>query len=94
MALVNEGARILMDGTARSCDDIDTVWRYGYGFPAARSGPMAYAASLDRTALLARLRELQHEDPAFWNAAVVEKALALQTVTSPKLAGASATERR
>ncbi len=75
LALVNEGARILTDGIARAPTDVDAVWRYGYGFPAARGGPMAYAASLDRPALLARLRSLEQEDPAFWNTGVVEGAL-------------------
>lgn len=75
LALINEGARIVADGTVRSASDIDTVWRYGYGFPAARNGPMAYAASLDPSSLLVRLRELEREDPAFWNAGIVERAL-------------------
>jgi len=76
LALVNEGARILEEGIARGPGDVDSVWRYGYGFPAARGGPMAYGASLDRPALLARLRSLEREDPAFWNAGVVERVLA------------------
>ncbi|MBC5801415.1 MAG: 3-hydroxyacyl-CoA dehydrogenase [Candidatus Eremiobacteraeota bacterium] len=75
LALINEGARILAEGIARRPADIDAVWRYGYGFPAARGGPMAYAASLDRGELLSRLRVFEQSDPAFWNAAVVERAL-------------------
>ncbi len=75
LALVNEGARILEAGIAASAEDIDRVWRYGYGFPAARGGPMAYAATLDRKALSARLQELEKEDAAFWDAGVVERRL-------------------
>src|SRR5690606_40505063 len=46
LALVNEGARILDEGFAESAEDIDRVYRFGYGFPAERGGPMAYADSL------------------------------------------------
>jgi 3-hydroxyacyl-CoA dehydrogenase len=41
-ALVAEGARILDEGIAASPDDIDAIWVNGYGFPAARGGPMKY----------------------------------------------------
>lgn len=45
-ALVNEGARILDEGIAQRAGDIDVVYVYGYGFPAARGGPMHYADAL------------------------------------------------
>ncbi|TQV83997.1 3-hydroxyacyl-CoA dehydrogenase [Exilibacterium tricleocarpae] len=45
-ALVNEGAKILEEGIAQRAGDIDVVYVYGYGFPAARGGPMHYADSL------------------------------------------------
>jgi 3-hydroxyacyl-CoA dehydrogenase len=41
-ALVKEGEKILAEGIAASAADIDTVYLTGYGFPAARGGPMAY----------------------------------------------------
>jgi 3-hydroxyacyl-CoA dehydrogenase len=41
--MINEGARILAEGTARRSGDIDVIWVYGYGFPAHRGGPMHYA---------------------------------------------------
>jgi 3-hydroxyacyl-CoA dehydrogenase len=47
-ALVNEGARIVEDGSAERASDIDVVYVNGYGFPAWRGGPMFYA---DRTGL-------------------------------------------
>ena len=40
LALVNEGATILEEGMAESSADIDTVYLYGYGFPAEVGGPM------------------------------------------------------
>jgi 3-hydroxyacyl-CoA dehydrogenase len=59
-ALVNEGARIVEDGSAERASDVDVVYANGYGFPAWRGGPMFYAdrAGLariaDRVAAFAR----------------------------------------
>jgi len=47
-ALINEGARIVEDGSAQRASDIDVIYANGYGFPAWRGGPMFYA---DRTGL-------------------------------------------
>jgi 3-hydroxyacyl-CoA dehydrogenase len=49
-SLVNEGANILAEGIASKASDIDVVYLNGYGFPAARGGPMYYAdtVGLDR----------------------------------------------
>jgi 3-hydroxyacyl-CoA dehydrogenase len=43
LALVNEGAKLLAERIAQRASDIDVVYRTGYGFPAARGGPMYYA---------------------------------------------------
>ncbi len=45
-ALVNEGARILDEGIALRASDIDVVYLTGYGFPAAKGGPMFYAQTV------------------------------------------------
>jgi 3-hydroxyacyl-CoA dehydrogenase len=66
LALYREGERILIDGIAASAGDIDAVWRHGYGFPASRGGPMAYARSLDQAELARTLDALTQRDPAFW----------------------------
>lgn len=42
-ALINEGAKILSEGMAYRCVDVDMVWLHGYGFPKERGGPMFYA---------------------------------------------------
>lgn len=42
--LTNEGAKILDEGIAQRSGDIDTIYIYGYGFPAYRGGPMQYAS--------------------------------------------------
>jgi 3-hydroxyacyl-CoA dehydrogenase len=65
-ALVDEGARILGEGIAASAADIDTIWTNGYGFPKARGGPMAYAASVGLPDVLAAIRGYSEIDPAFW----------------------------
>lgn len=43
LAMVNEGARILDEGIARTASDIDVVWLAGYGWPRYRGGPMFWA---------------------------------------------------
>ena len=47
-SMVNEAARILEEGIAHRASDIDVVWTLGYGFPAARGGPLYMA---DQTGL-------------------------------------------
>lgn len=69
LALVNEGARILDEGFAESAEDIDRVYRFGYGFPAERGGPMAYADSLGLDVVLQQLRELEAAQGEFWKPA-------------------------
>ena len=69
LALVNEGARILDEGYAESAEDIDRVYRFGYGFPAERGGPMAYADSLGLDKVLAEIRALEAERGEFWKPA-------------------------
>jgi 3-hydroxyacyl-CoA dehydrogenase len=43
LALVNEGAKILEENIAANAHDIDLVYLNGYGFPADKGGPMAWA---------------------------------------------------
>lgn len=43
LAMINEGAKILDEGVAYRPADIDVVYLNGYGFPAARGGPMFQA---------------------------------------------------
>jgi 3-hydroxyacyl-CoA dehydrogenase len=70
LALVNEGAKLLAEGIAQRASDIDVVYRNGYGFPAARGGPMFHADTLGLDAVLAaidRYRQGYHGE--FWQAA-------------------------
>ncbi len=69
LALVNEGAKILEEGIADCSEDIDRVYRFGYGFPAEVGGPMRWADTQGLGALLARLERLQGLFGEHWRAA-------------------------
>ena len=66
-ALVDEGARILRDGLADSADDIDTIWVNGYGFPAARGGPMRYARETGAERVVAAVKAFAAGDSGAWD---------------------------
>lgn len=69
LALVNEGAAILDEGIALRASDIDVVYLTGYGFPAAKGGPMFFAESLGLRSVIRRMRgfaAIGRGDPAFW----------------------------
>ena len=59
LAMVNEGARILDEGIARSASDIDVVWLAGYGWPRYRGGPMFWADLQGLPAVRDKLLALQ-----------------------------------
>lgn len=59
--LVNEGVRILEEGVAASADDVDTIWRFGYGWPADKVGPMAWAEQVGAATLVAALDRMAEE---------------------------------
>jgi 3-hydroxyacyl-CoA dehydrogenase len=78
-ALVNEGARILEEGIAARASDIDVVYLTGYGFPAARGGPMFHADVVGLDQVRGRMLEFArnpHGEPAFWTAAPLLERLA------------------
>jgi 3-hydroxyacyl-CoA dehydrogenase len=71
-ALVNEGARILEEGIALRASDIDVVYLTGYGFPAAKGGPMFYAQTVGLNKVVESMRGFarnEHADPKFWQPA-------------------------
>ncbi|MEJ8852425.1 3-hydroxyacyl-CoA dehydrogenase NAD-binding domain-containing protein [Variovorax rhizosphaerae] len=69
LALVNEGVRILDEGVAQRASDIDVVYVHGYGFPAARGGPMFWAETLGLAQTLERIRVLQATHGSHWTPA-------------------------
>ncbi len=64
-ALINEGARLLGNGMADSADDIDTIWRFGYGFPKDKVGPMHVAEEIGLGNVLETLERL-HKSGGPW----------------------------
>ena len=66
LALIQEGALILMDGTAERAADIDTVSVAGLGFPGEKGGVMAYADARGAAWVAARLARLAEEDSVVW----------------------------
>ena len=75
-ALVNEGARILDEGIAQRASDIDTIYVYGYGFPAYLGGPMFYADSVGLKRVYDRVCAFSSQDPASWQPAPLLRKLA------------------
>ena len=65
-ALVNEGARIVEDGSAQRASDIDVIYVNGYGFPAWRGGPMFFADRTGLHVIHARIRAFHSEFGARW----------------------------
>ncbi|MVW74414.1 3-hydroxyacyl-CoA dehydrogenase [Pseudomonas xionganensis] len=77
LALVNEGAKILAEGIARSSADIDLVYLNGYGFPMDQGGPMNWADGQGLGAILDRLGTLQARLGEHWQAApLIERLVA------------------
>ena len=68
-ALVNEGAKILMEGIAIRSGDIDVAWINGYGFPAHQGGPMFWADTYGPDRLLSTIERFAKEDPRTWQPA-------------------------
>jgi 3-hydroxyacyl-CoA dehydrogenase len=69
LALVNEGAKILQEGVAGSAHDIDLVYLNGYGFPADKGGPMAWADQQGLADIHRRLMDLETCQGAHWQPA-------------------------
>ena len=80
-ALVNEGARILVEGYALRAVDIDIIYLNGYGFPAYRGGPMWYADTVGLKTVYERIREFEQQHGEMWAPAPLVKQLAEQGKT-------------
>ncbi|CAD5105866.1 3-hydroxyacyl-CoA dehydrogenase [Zestomonas carbonaria] len=76
LALVNEGAKILEESIAANSHDIDLVYLNGYGFPADKDGPMAWADGEGVSAILGRLERLQELFGEHWRPAELIRQLA------------------
>jgi 3-hydroxyacyl-CoA dehydrogenase len=86
--LVNEGVRIMEEGMADSLEDIDSIWRNGYGWPADKVGPMAWADQVGAAHIVERLSKFAAEtsNPQLAPAASLQKAaergVSLATISS------------
>jgi 3-hydroxyacyl-CoA dehydrogenase len=78
LALVNEGAKILQEGIAGSARDIDLVYLNGYGFPAEKGGPMAWADRQGLADIHQRLLALEARQGDQWKPARLIGELAAQ----------------
>lgn len=80
--LINEGARILEEGIAQRPGDIDIVYLYGYGFPAAKGGPMFYADQVGLQRVYDRICEFRDTlDAESWQPAPLLEKLAKEGKT-------------
>lgn len=66
LAMVNEGAKLLDEGIARTSSDIDVVLIHGYAFPRWRGGPMKAADQAGLLPILKDLERLARDEPSFW----------------------------
>ncbi|WP_252275713.1 3-hydroxyacyl-CoA dehydrogenase [Pseudomonas subflava] len=69
LALVNEGAKILEENIAANAHDVDLVYLNGYGFPADKGGPMAWADAQGVAFIRERLLQLAERHGAHWRPA-------------------------
>lgn len=77
-ALINEGAKILEEGIARSASDLDVIWLNGYGFPRYRGGPMFYATDIGLDKVLEGVNRYREQfGDRYWRpAALLEQSAA------------------
>src|SRR4029453_6036294 len=66
---VNEGARIVADGSAQRASDIDVIYANGYGFPSWRGGPLFSAARVGLPAVYDRIRQFERDHGDRWTPA-------------------------
>jgi hypothetical protein len=59
LAMINEAARILEEGIARSAPDVDLAMIMGTGFPPFRGGLLRFADEVHPRIVLERLREYE-----------------------------------
>lgn len=75
-ALINEGAKILAEGTALRAVDIDIIYLNGYGYPAWRGGPMWYGDTVGLKKVYDRVCQFHAEHGELWTPAPLLKELA------------------
>ena len=65
LPVIDEAARVLAEGIVPRASDIDVIWVYGYGFPAAKGGPIYLARQLGLQAVREGIASRRLADPRF-----------------------------
>ncbi|RVT51297.1 3-hydroxyacyl-CoA dehydrogenase [Rubrivivax albus] len=68
LPVINEAARVLDEGVIDRASDADVIWIYGYGFPAAKGGPVYQALAMGLEKVRSALETQRAADPAFGDA--------------------------
>ena len=66
MPNINEGFKILEEGTAQKPSDIDVCYVYGYNFPKVKGGPMFYADTIGLPTVKSTLETLALNQQNYW----------------------------
>ena len=74
--MVNEGAKILEERIAERASDIDAVWVYGFGWPAAKGGPMFWADGIGLTKVVEGLERYRDDLPEDFSISPLLRSLA------------------
>ena len=80
-ALVNRAAWLLGEGIAAKPGDVDVVYVTGYGFPAARGGPLYWADSVGLATVLDGVEHLHRTHGAWWEPAPLLRRLGRANAT-------------
>ncbi len=75
--MINEAARIIDEGVARSEADVDVVWANGYGWPRRTGGPMYYARRIGLDHIVASLQRFEQRLGADFEASPALRKLAV-----------------
>ena len=65
LPVINEAARTLDDGIVDSTGSIDLIWIYGYGFPAAKGGPVFLARQMGLATIQEKLEKYRQADAKY-----------------------------
>lgn len=65
LPIINEAAKILDEGVVNNTGSIDLLWIYGFGFPAAKGGPVYQAREMGYEQVLSKLNAYKDADPQF-----------------------------
>lgn len=65
LPVINEAARVLDEGVVNNTGSIDLLWIYGYGFPAAKGGPVYQARQLGYDQVRSKLNAYKDANPIF-----------------------------